>query len=96
MAMLAVRLRQAQQFGQSAGAGRVHGRPDQHLDGFQIQMSHLADAGEDGAQQLLYFARDFLVDGFRRFFSCSLCGGSSIGRKRQIFSLTSTKSRPKR
>jgi hypothetical protein len=41
---------------------------------------------------LVYFSRDFLADGFGRFFSCGV-SISSIGRKRQIFSFTSTKER---
>jgi hypothetical protein len=71
----------------------MHGRAHQHLDCFQIEVARLADAREDGAQQLLYLARDFLLDGVRRFFPCSLLGGSSAGRRRQIFSLTSRNER---
>jgi hypothetical protein len=59
-------------------------------------VARLADTGEDGLQQPLYFARDFLLDGGRRFLSCSFGAGSSTGRSRQIFSLTSTSSRPSR
>jgi len=73
----------------------MHGRAHQHLDCFQIDVARLADANEDGAQQLLYFARDFLLDGVRRFFSCGV-SVSSTGRWRQIFSLTSTSSLPSR
>src|SRR6187402_2457748 len=72
----------------------MHGRSHEHLDRFQIQSTRLAEPGEDSPQQLLYFARDFLLDDVRRFFSCSLSGDSSTGRSRQIFSLTSTSSRP--
>lgn len=85
--------RKAKQLAQSAGTGPMHRRTYQHLDGFQVQRARFAHAGEDGAQQLLYFARDFLLDGVRRFFSCSLCGCSSTGRRRQIFSFTSRRER---
>jgi hypothetical protein len=43
----------------------------------------LADASEDGTQQLRYFARDFLLDRFRRFFSSGE-SASSTDRARQI------------
>jgi len=46
---------------------------------------------EDDAQQLVYFMRDFLLDGSAVFFSGVRV--SSAGRKRQICSLTSTSSR---
>jgi hypothetical protein len=47
----------------------VHGRAYRHLHRFQIQTPGLAPTVEDGAQELIYFARDFLADRFRRFFS---------------------------
>jgi hypothetical protein len=71
----------------------MHGRAHEHLDGFQIQVARFAHAGEDGPQQLLYFARDFLLDSVRRFFSCSLRRCSSTGRRRQMFSFTSRNER---
>lgn len=45
-------------------------------------------SGKQDAQQLRYFARDFLLDGVRRFFFCGerVC---STGRAWQIFSFTS-------
>jgi len=90
------RLWETQQFCQGTGSRLVHRGADQHLDGFQIDLARLANAGEDTAQQLVYFARDFLLDDLCRFFSCSFKGSSSTGRSRQIFSLTSTSSRPNR
>jgi hypothetical protein len=80
-----------QQLGQRFATGLMHGRADRHFHGFQIPKSGLAKLGEDDAQDLLYFARDFLMDGFRRFFSCGV-SVPSTGRKAQIFSLTSTMS----
>lgn len=56
-----------------------------------IQASRLAAVVEDEAQQLVYFARDFLLDGFRRFFSSGV-RVSATGRARQIFSLTANSS----
>ena len=69
----------------------MHDRPHDHLSGFQVQVSRLAAAVEDDAQQMVYFARDFLLDGFRRFFSSGETV-SATGRARQIFSLTSSRS----
>ena len=70
----------------------VHRRTDRHRDGFQIQPAAVAAIAEDHTQPLIYFPRDFLLDDFRRFFSCGESVSSS-GRARQIFSLTSTKAR---
>ena len=70
----------------------MHHRPHDHLGGFQVQAPRLAAAVENDAQQLVYFARDFLLDGFRRFFSSDE-RVSATGRARQIFSLTSNSSR---
>ena len=78
-----------QQFGQRGCPGLMHGRAHRHLDGFQIQMPRLAATAEDDAQQLVYFARDFLLDRFGRFFSWADGGVSSTGRNSQICSLTS-------
>jgi hypothetical protein len=61
----------------------MHGRAHEHLDCFQLDMARLADASEDGAQQLSYFARNFLLDSFRGFFSSDE-SVSSTGRARQI------------
>jgi hypothetical protein len=67
----------------------MHGRAHR-LDGFQIETARLATVIEDHAQQLIYFARDFLADRFGRLFSWADSGGSSTGRNRQISSLTSS------
>ena len=80
-----------QQFGQRCRARSVHGRAHQHLDGFQVQMPCLSASVKDDVQQLVYFARDLLADGFRRFFSSGE-RVSATGRARQIFSLTSSNS----
>ena len=69
----------------------MHGRTHSQFDGFQVETSRFATTGEDDAQQLLYFARDFLADGFRRFFSSGE-SVSATGRTRQIRSFTSSNS----
>jgi hypothetical protein len=48
--------------------GMVHGGAHQHFGGFQFQMSRLQAAVENHTQQLDYFARDLLLEGFGRFF----------------------------
>jgi hypothetical protein len=52
-------------------------------------MSRLATAAENHTQQLAYFARDLLLDGFGRFFSWADGWCSSTGRNWQTRSLTS-------
>jgi hypothetical protein len=84
--------RELQQFGQNRCPSVVHGGAHQHLGGLQFQMSRLLAATENNTQQLVYFARDLLLDGFRRFFSSGV-SVSSTGRARQICSLTPTKDR---
>ena len=78
-----------QQFGQCSGTCLMHRRTHRHLDGLQIELLCLAVGGEDDAQQLIYFAGDFLLDRFRRFFSWANGWGSSRGRNRQTPSFTS-------
>jgi hypothetical protein len=89
--LLGVRGVEAQQSGQHGRPSLMHDRPHNHLGGFQIQAPRLAAAVEDNAQQLAYFARDFLLDGFRCFFSSGETV-SAIGRVRQICSLISSSS----
>jgi hypothetical protein len=67
----------------------MHGRAHRHFDGFQIQMARLPAGVEDDAQQLVYFAREFLLNRFGRFFSWADSAGASTGRNPQISSLTS-------
>jgi len=58
----------------------------------QIETAGPAQSRENNLKELIYFVRDFLLDRFGRFFSCGV-RASWTGRKRQIFSLTSMKSR---
>jgi hypothetical protein len=80
---------ESQQFGQDGCPGMMHGGAYRHLDGFEIQLARFTPGAEDDAQQLIYFAGDFLLDRFRRFFSWADDGVSSTGRSWQICSLTS-------
>jgi hypothetical protein len=77
---------------QCASACSVHGDARRCFDCFQIETARAAESGKDDIEKLIYFADDLLPDRFGRFFSCAVkvC---STGRKRQIFSLTSTNSR---
>jgi hypothetical protein len=70
----------------------MHRGPHRHLDRFQIESAGLTLVLENKAQQRAYFPLNFLVDRFRRFFSCGV-RVSSTGRARQIFSFVSIKLR---
>ena len=83
-----------QQFREGCGARLMHGRAYGHLQGFQVQTPRLAERAEDHIQQSVYFARDFLLDRFGRFFSRAESVVSSSGRKAQICSLTSNSCSP--
>jgi hypothetical protein len=84
--------RETEQFTERRRARPVHGGTHGHLDGLQIEIAGLAAGGEDEAQQSVYFAGDFLLDRFGRFFSWASSASSSTGRKRQIVEFTSTNS----
>ena len=75
-----------QQLAQGHRADLMHGQPQGHFRGFHIQPAVLAALVQDHRQQAAYFAGDFLLDGFDRFFSCrvKVC---STGRKPQMLSL---------
>jgi hypothetical protein len=57
----------------------MHGRTHGHLQGFQIPPPRLATGAKGNAQQLFYFARDFLLDRFDRLFSLTDGEASSTG-----------------
>jgi len=69
----------------------MHGRAHRHLGRLQIQASRLAAPVKDDTQQVFYFARDLLLDGFGVFFS-SGDKVSVTGRAWQILSFTSSNS----
>ena len=76
-----------QQFTQRYSPHLMHGRPQGDFYGFQIQLAVFVSVLPDHLQQMAYFARDFLLDGFGRFFSCGV-QACSTGRNWQILSLT--------
>jgi hypothetical protein len=88
-ALLGGRGGKLQQLAKRGGSGLMQGRTHSHFDGFQIEMAALPAFRENDAQQLVYFARDFLADDFGRFFSSGV-RVSPTGRKPQIFRFTST------
>jgi len=88
-ALLGGRDGELEQLAETCCSGVMHGRTYRHLDSFQIETAGFAAILEDHAQELVYFARDFLTDRFGRFFS-SGDNVSSTGRARQILSFTSS------
>src|ERR1039457_3284972 len=90
--LLGGRRRELQEFAERGCPGVVHGRAHSHLDGLQIQMPRPTATTKDDAQQLVYFARDFLLDRFSRFFSSGESTSGSDGRSWQICALTSISS----
>ena len=91
--MVGIGRRKLEQFGQRGGTSTVHGRAHGHLDRFQIEATSLVPSTEKNSQKLIYFASDLLADRFRRFFSWSVDGSSSVGSKRQISAFVSTNAR---
>ena len=81
---------QREQASQSGSSGSVHRATHGHLHRFQIQPSALVTVQQDYPYQSAYFAGDFLLDAFGRFFPSGDELASAIGRKRQIRVLTST------
>jgi hypothetical protein len=67
----------SQKLGKRHGSGVMHGRTHGHLHGLT---TGLAAATEDHAQELIYFARDFLADRRRSFFSWAGRVFASVGR----------------
>jgi hypothetical protein len=90
--VIGIRRCELQQLSQGGGAGVVHRGPDGCLVTLQIETAGSFSIAENSADQLLYFAGDFLLDRLRRFFSWAACATCSTGRARQIFRLTATRS----
>jgi hypothetical protein len=69
----------------------MHGGPQGHLHGFQIQPAVFMALLKDQVQETAYFIGGFLLDRRERFFSCGVrvC---STGRTPQILSLMATSS----
>src|ERR1700687_3609304 len=89
---IGIRWLELQQLRHGGGPGLMHGGTDSGLDALQIEAAGRLAPAENGTQQLFYFARDFLLDGLRRFFSWAVCSVCWTGRRRQILRLTLTKS----
>src|ERR1017187_765777 len=70
----------------------MHRGPDRCLVALQIETAGRFLIAKNSADQLFYFAGDFLLDRLRLFFSWAVCSICSTGRARQIFRLTSTRS----
>jgi hypothetical protein len=79
-----------QQLRQGTGPGVMHRGTNRCLDTFQIESAGRFAVAENNAQQLLYFAGDFFLDRFGRFFSWADGTDSATGRNAQICVLTST------
>ena len=90
--MVGIRRFALQQSRQGRSAGPMHGGTHGGFDTLQIEGAVEVAIAENNAQQLIYFAGDFLLDDLRRFFSCAVCWLCSTGRRRQIFRFMSTKS----
>jgi hypothetical protein len=48
----------------------MHRRTDDGFDGFEVEATGPAAILKDRVQQPVYFAGNFLLDRFSRFFSC--------------------------
>jgi len=68
----------------------LHRGTDHSLDTLQIELAVGPAVAENDAEQLIYFAGDFLLDRFDRFFSWADGAVSATGRSSQIRVLTST------
>jgi hypothetical protein len=66
--VLGIGLFELQQLRQGTGPGAMHRGRDSCLDTLQIESSVRFAVAENDAQQLLYFAGDFLLNRFGRFF----------------------------
>jgi hypothetical protein len=72
----------------------MHSGTNRCLDTLQVESARRLAVAENDAQQLLYFAGDFFLDRFDRFFSWADGTVSVTGRSPQIFSLTSNSCSP--
>lgn len=73
-----------QKFRQRDGSSLMHRRADDGFDGLQVKVTGLTTILKDDAKQPVYFAGNFLLDRFSRFFSWDNGAASSTGRRRQI------------
>jgi hypothetical protein len=66
----------------------VHGGSQSDFDRFQVEPAVAAALLKNKVQKSFYFAGDFLLDRFGRFFSWADGRAASTGRNSQICSLT--------
>lgn len=88
--MVGIRRFELQQLRQDTGPGVMHRGTNRGLDTLQIELAVGLAVAENNAKQLLYFAGDFFLDRFGRFFSWADGAVSTTGRSWQIRVLTST------
>lgn len=87
---IGVRRFELQQLYQRRSPGVMHRGTDHGLDTLQIEAAGCPAVAENDEKQLIYFAGDFLLDRFGRFFSWADGAVSVTGRSWQIRVLTST------
>jgi hypothetical protein len=92
--VIGIRLFELQQLRQRHGPGLMHSGTNRGLDTLQVESASRIAVAENDAKQLLYFAGDFLLDRFGRFFSRDGGAVSVAGRSPQICSLTSNSCSP--
>jgi hypothetical protein len=78
----------SQQLGQRGSPGLMQGGSQSGFDRFQVESAVVVALLENNAQKSVYFAGDFLLDRFGRFFSWADGWVCSTGRNSQICSLT--------
>jgi hypothetical protein len=88
--VIVIRLFELQELRQRHGPGLMHRGTDRGLDTLEIEPASRLAVAKNDAQQLLYFAGDFFLDRFGRFFSWVDSAVSVTGRSSQIRVLTST------
>lgn len=69
LTLIRCRSRKLQQCTQGAGSDLMEGDPQRILDRLQIGAAGISALGEDAAQQVVYFPRNFFMDCSSRFFS---------------------------
>src|ERR1700736_3577514 len=73
-----------QQLGQRRSPGLVHGGSQSDFDRFQVEPAIAAALLKNHVQKSFYFAGDFLLDRFGRFFLWADGRASSTGRNSPI------------
>ena len=92
--MCGIRWLELQQLRQGNRPGLMHSGTDRCLNTLQVELAGRLAVAENDAKQLLYFARDFFLDRFGRFFSWADGAVSVTGRSPQICSLMSNSCSP--